>query len=244
MCPDRCLLSAYVDGEVPSPWKERLAAHLAECPSCAALAARFGKLSGDLRRPLPFDEEAMAARVAARVAARLGPRLESGPGHRSGAVQESRPLSIREPEPQPAQERPAAGGSGLWSRRVALPLPLAVAAALVLVFSAGLAAAGFFKPGRPSVQSLAAAEIAPNRAEPASMEALIRYLESQDAQVNLTIQLPAGKTFDSGGKPLIVKASDYVPLAPAVPADPEPSAAPGGVPAEGGPAEAGQGGSE
>ena len=233
MCPDRGLLSAYVDGEVPSPWKERLAVHLSECPSCAAQAARFGKLSSDLRRPLPFDEEAMAARVAARVAARLGPRLESAP------------------ETRPARARPtaSAGGPGLWSRRVALPLPLAVAAALVLVFTAGLAT-GFFKPGRPSVQSLAAAEMAPNRAEPASMEALIRYLESQDAQVNLTIQLPAGKTFDSGGKPLIVKAADYVPLAPAVPAEPSSPAAPAdGVPAEGGPAEGGpagtgQGGSE
>ena len=45
MCPDRGLLSAYVDGEVPSPWKERLAAHLSECPSCAAQAARFGNNS-------------------------------------------------------------------------------------------------------------------------------------------------------------------------------------------------------
>ena len=39
-----------------------------------------------------------------------------------------------------------------------------------------------------------------------SMEALVRYLEAQNAQVNLTIQLPSGATFSSSGKPVVMKA--------------------------------------
>jgi len=34
MCPDRQILSVYFDGELDSPWKEKLENHLAGCPSC------------------------------------------------------------------------------------------------------------------------------------------------------------------------------------------------------------------
>ena len=36
MCPDRELLSAWVDGEVSSPWRESLERHFEACPSCSA----------------------------------------------------------------------------------------------------------------------------------------------------------------------------------------------------------------
>ncbi|MBU1079772.1 MAG: zf-HC2 domain-containing protein, partial [Spirochaetes bacterium] len=35
MCPDRELLSAWADGEVPSPWRETIDRHVAACESCA-----------------------------------------------------------------------------------------------------------------------------------------------------------------------------------------------------------------
>jgi hypothetical protein len=34
MCPDRQILSVYLDGELSSPWKEKLESHLALCPEC------------------------------------------------------------------------------------------------------------------------------------------------------------------------------------------------------------------
>jgi len=40
MCPERQLLSVYVDSELPSPWKEKLQAHLAECTACSRWVAR------------------------------------------------------------------------------------------------------------------------------------------------------------------------------------------------------------
>ncbi|TVR00878.1 MAG: hypothetical protein EA403_11250 [Spirochaetaceae bacterium] len=41
MCPDRELLSAYLDGEVPSPWKERIADELQNDAECAAVYAQL-----------------------------------------------------------------------------------------------------------------------------------------------------------------------------------------------------------
>ncbi|MBO8450711.1 MAG: zf-HC2 domain-containing protein [Spirochaetes bacterium] len=43
-CPDKSLYSAYVDGEVPSPWKEKLEAHLAACETCRAVESRYRNL--------------------------------------------------------------------------------------------------------------------------------------------------------------------------------------------------------
>lgn len=39
----------YVDGEVPSPWREKLEAHVGTCPACAAKIARYRQLSAGLR---------------------------------------------------------------------------------------------------------------------------------------------------------------------------------------------------
>ncbi len=49
MCPDEALLSAYYDGEVPSPWKERIEAHLEECGECRARMEGFSRVSRFLR---------------------------------------------------------------------------------------------------------------------------------------------------------------------------------------------------
>jgi len=40
-CPDSDLYSAYVDNEVPSPWKEKLEAHIASCPDCRKRTERY-----------------------------------------------------------------------------------------------------------------------------------------------------------------------------------------------------------
>jgi len=36
MCPDHQLISTYLDGEMPSPWKEKLEEHLTKCSACKA----------------------------------------------------------------------------------------------------------------------------------------------------------------------------------------------------------------
>jgi len=44
MCPEPQLLSIYMDGELPSPWKEKMEAHLRECPECAQRYKNFRRL--------------------------------------------------------------------------------------------------------------------------------------------------------------------------------------------------------
>ncbi|HHU36509.1 MAG TPA: hypothetical protein GXZ47_04680 [Treponema sp.] len=43
-CPNSDLFSAFVDGEVPSPWSEKLEKHIASCSKCAERTERYKRL--------------------------------------------------------------------------------------------------------------------------------------------------------------------------------------------------------
>jgi len=61
MCPDRQLISLHVDGELPSPWKEKLESHLSSCPRCEKIAADYRQMSAALGAvPVEHLEEARA----------------------------------------------------------------------------------------------------------------------------------------------------------------------------------------
>ncbi|MDC7219667.1 MAG: hypothetical protein PQJ59_06985 [Spirochaetales bacterium] len=45
MCPDKSLLSAWYDGEVEEPWKEKIDKHINECVRCRAVVEEFKKAS-------------------------------------------------------------------------------------------------------------------------------------------------------------------------------------------------------
>ena len=206
MCPEPGLISAWVDGEVPSPWKERIAAHVATCAGCAARVARYRRLSGLLSAGAPVDEPAIVSRIEASLGGRLDGRVEAPMA--TAALAATADLGREGPDAS------RAGHPRFWGRNIPLPLPVAIAAGAIFLFFAGVAATSFIRPAKPEIQTLAASEIKPTDSQAANMEALVHYLESQNAQVNLTIQLPSGTTFDSSGKPFVMKATDanYAPF--------------------------------
>jgi anti-sigma factor RsiW len=66
MCPDRELLSAWVDGEISSPWRESLERHLEACPSCSAYTAELRSLHAAFATD-SASIEAPASRARTRV---------------------------------------------------------------------------------------------------------------------------------------------------------------------------------
>ncbi|MCL2007850.1 MAG: zf-HC2 domain-containing protein [Treponema sp.] len=59
MCPDRQVISLYYDDELPSPWKEKMEAHLEVCPECKAELARYRQLGEKIKSlDFPSIEEA------------------------------------------------------------------------------------------------------------------------------------------------------------------------------------------
>jgi Predicted transmembrane transcriptional regulator (anti-sigma factor) len=191
MCPDRDLVSAYIDGEIPSPWKERLEEHFSSCADCAALVARYRALGMSLRSD---GSEAVALAAAQeRGRQRLDALLSSAPAAR------------------PALHSGTRRGSTLhsWGRSINMPIPFAAAAAVLVLLLGGATVALAIKPaGQGAVQTAAASgEISPTpaQAKAASLDELVRYLDSSDGQITLTINLPTGTTFGSVGKPVIMR---------------------------------------
>lgn len=179
MCPDRQLLSMYVDGEVPSPWREKLESHLASCPSCAARAETYRGLSAGFRSaaslPDPLAEEARA-RVWRNIAARAAParRVSSW----------KRPVVI----PIPAA------------------IAAVVAVAVLAAGGAGIAMNPGAK-GTPAIAIRQGAAPAIPVSDMGSVLHYLESQESGGNIV--IINLPENSNFSLGGEPTIVRAADY-----------------------------------
>jgi len=190
MCPDRDLVSAYTDGEVPSPWRERLEEHIASCRDCADLAASYADLSASLRAEAESGEAAALARCRVRLDALLA----------------EMPASAPRAVPRLSGMRVDLG------RSISLPLPFAAAVALLVLVLGGATTMLALKPDRGvPMQQIASGEIDSHLAKPASMEELLHYLNSSDGQVQLTINLPPGATFGSAGKPVFMRSTEAMP---------------------------------
>jgi hypothetical protein len=180
------MLSLYKDSELPSPWKEKLEAHLRECPGCRERLEQFQNLSSEL------NGDAGDVNMAIDAA--------------KDRVWETLAATKRRPYRLPAR---------FWGRSVSVPLPLAAAAAAVLILGFGLllfrqtpaaapqdgaVAAAFGSTGLGmEMQSIPAADIS----------GVLQYLGNDDTADIVIIRLPESKNFMSLGEPAIIKAADY-----------------------------------
>ncbi|MDR3123646.1 MAG: zf-HC2 domain-containing protein [Treponema sp.] len=68
------MLSLYHDGELPSPWKEKLESHLGECSDCRERLERFRRLSDVLGEPADFSIGPVRDRVWQRLFSPVAPQ--------------------------------------------------------------------------------------------------------------------------------------------------------------------------
>ncbi len=66
MCPEKELLSIYIDGELSKEAMEAVSAHLAECPACEGAVSEYRRVQERLRgEPLPEpDVDSIKKRIA------------------------------------------------------------------------------------------------------------------------------------------------------------------------------------
>ncbi|MDR1278548.1 MAG: zf-HC2 domain-containing protein [Treponema sp.] len=72
MCPDRQILSVYLDGELPSPWKEKLENHLGSCARCREKLEAYRNMSCLLGKTGNAGPETARERVWLRLQTRAG----------------------------------------------------------------------------------------------------------------------------------------------------------------------------
>jgi len=74
MCPDRQIISAYLDGEIESPWDTAIAEHLTSCQACRSLHARLAETRRILKEEPVADWHTPMERVRRALRARTLPR--------------------------------------------------------------------------------------------------------------------------------------------------------------------------
>ena len=186
MCPERQLLSVYFDGEMPSPWKEKMESHIAECPRCAKTLEEYGNLS---IKP-DMEEEARLSAAKERIWQTLEPSFNTEPDQ-----------FVRR---MPSQSR------GVWQRRVSIPLPAAAAAVILFIALALLwllRSTGTRETADMTIASETDFEM-PGFI-PTDMESVLQYLSGGDNGEVLILHLPEGRNYNNYGGPAIIKAADY-----------------------------------
>jgi anti-sigma factor RsiW len=106
-------------------------------------------------------------------------------------------------------ERVAIPRLGLWKRKIVLPAPVFAGAmglfALLLIgsvlFTMGYVDRALARNGE--------VEVKPMAIQVETVEDLIRYLESQNAYVEVNLQIPEGSNFYIFGEPQFLRAADY-----------------------------------
>ena len=182
MCPDRQIISLYVDEELPSPWKEKLETHLESCPECRVILSGYQNLRENLRR-LP-EKTLWAAED------RVWRKLTT---------------------PELVISRGASPKKSFWNRSITLPLPVTAAAAVIIIAFFALmgmrngersvpqetivtASIGFDDYGFLSIQD---------------MNGVLQYLASQDTDDDMIIRLPENRRFSRSGEPALINAVEY-----------------------------------
>jgi len=199
MCPDPQLLSIYVDGELPSPWKEKMESHFSQCSVC-------GEKLKNLERLHELFKKDMSRAVVDK-------NSSDSAEHETEFMEEAKTRVWRKLE---SKRRFKSSGAGLWQRRLSVPLPAAAAAAVIIalltvfLYRGGrVQNNGFAQQQQESTNFILAAEDEfPGIMPAADISSVLQYL-TQDGTDVIILRLPESRNFSRTGEPAIIRAADY-----------------------------------
>ena len=203
MCPDRQLISLYCDGELPSPWKEKLEAHLESCAECRNILAAYKNIREVLQ---DFPQETIQD-AKERVWKKLAGFVDdAGFGNAIPDLPE-KTARIR-------TKRIEWNRKTVWNRNVTLPLPAAVAAILIIIGFLAFIVIGNANRPLPPQDSIAAAAANIGFDEQGmldiqDMNDVLQYLSTQDNIEFMVIRIPESWNFSRSGEPALINAADY-----------------------------------
>jgi len=209
MCPDQQLLSIYLDGELPSPWREKMRDHFAQCSECREKLENFRRL-----KELFKKDKGIVRTFVERV-------VDEPAEERTYTEQELIDAAQKRVWNKVASRRTYSTSHGnVWQRRLSIPIPAAAAAVVVITLMAVF--------GIRSTGTL----IANNRAEPAerasfilaaeeeiqipaflpvsdmNMSGMLQYLTNDSTNI-IILQLPEDRSFTRAGEPAMIRAADF-----------------------------------
>ena len=209
MCPDPQLISIYLDGELPSPWKEKLEDHCAQCSQCADKLRDFKRLSQLFNSGISGENNKLqeSAQQESEAKERVWNKIET-----------NRRFMPRH--------------TGVLRRRISIPLPAVAAAAVFILLLTVFYIQAIGNSGRQQTENTTfslAAEInemdydfdypglypgnfvlSGSLEKPVSdMSGVLQYLSPNMGASIIILQLPESKSFFRSGEPAIIRAADY-----------------------------------
>jgi hypothetical protein len=179
-------LSVYHDGEMDSPYKEKMESHIASCADCQRQTEAYKKISLSFESAQDGREEEARLRVLQKLETR---GIYAGFSNR---------VILTSP---------------IWKRRVSIPVPAAAAAVVFMIIA--LAFLWVIRsPGKTGTENMMAinaaeTEIFPDMFPVSGMENVLQYLGGNDTGEIIILRLPESRRFSSYGEPSIIKAADY-----------------------------------
>jgi len=193
MCPDPQLLSVYLDGELPSPWKEKMETHLASCPKCKEKIEDYKKLH------CSFNEEDLQKskdRVWEKLENKIGTRRRFTPRN----TMWRRRLSI----PLPA----AAAAAIVIMVITTLWLRDPVNTGIVQRTEAATESLSAENAGFTFVTEMERIDEIPGMIPTSNISEVLQYLTPNSGTNIIILQLPE-MNFSRSGEPAMIRAADY-----------------------------------
>jgi len=193
MSPEKDYISAYLDGEMPAEWKNRIERLTTESEELRDTLDRHRAVHEALQSQPGPDFAGVTERSWSIVCRRIA---ESS-GH-----------TIPEVERALNRRRRAVP---VWRRRVSVPLPVATAAALAVVFLAAfvlirLSGINRIDPSEATVaQTMDGLKVTVSAKD---VEQLLEILNGQNKVQNVKIEIPVKHQFQMIGQPVLLRASD------------------------------------
>jgi len=193
MCPDRQILSLFIDDELPSQWKKKFEAHLATCPDCRMQLEKYKTL-----QTVMHEDQ---IEVPADLESRVWDRVIAGSGYNPVASENSSYNVIEK------------SSRYFWNHTVSMPIPAAAAAVVVLIIGAFLVFQNVKPMGDSQIRNSGViADIGSDTQSvlPLSdINDVLQYLAMEDTSNYVIIKLPETNNFSSKGEPALMRAADY-----------------------------------
>jgi len=216
MCPEPQILSLYLDGELPSPWKEKMQEHFEQCIVCRE------KFENMKRLQELFHKDKTAARTyIERIVDAPGTQKGSNSQEKTSAENDLKEVKERVWNKIENRRNFRSQNINMWQRRLSIPVPAAAAAAVIIL----LLAAFWMRinTNAPNQQDttdksnfILAAEMDKIEEIPgiipsaADMSGILQYLAPANNGTNIIIlQLPESQNFLRAGEPAIIRAADF-----------------------------------
>ena len=179
MCPDREILSAWLDGEIDAPWDRALEEHVGSCPDCRARIERLDGVRRSLLEAQVPDWRPAMERVRSSLVSR----------------------GLAHEKPAPAWRRRVSLPLPLAVAAAALVMVLAGALA-VSVLRSSFGMVRITRQGSGGTEIRIAAPVS-------DLESLLRSVDQDAGSLEAVIVLPKNVQLLSVGQPLMGKETEF-----------------------------------